>query len=140
MWLLERFLERCLRKLADDLGPAAEIGLFLTAGLSLLIGGPWYMGRENEKRIKAERKPKYVWLEIAIILVGGAVFTAVGGLSAAIRRLGFKRASPFRAQAFGLHGAGGWDEERCPIMPAPQLARPCTFALERFFDPRVPKC
>jgi hypothetical protein len=78
MWLVEKVLESCLRGLVDCLGPNAEIGLFLTGGLALLIGGPWYMVWENRKRIEAGRKPKYERVEYAIIMAGGAAFTALG--------------------------------------------------------------
>ena len=78
MWLLEQLIQECLKWLTNQAGPVGEIALFLLVGLSLLVGGPFYMSRENKRRQAAESKPRYGWIEYIVVLSGGFVFAAVG--------------------------------------------------------------
>jgi hypothetical protein len=77
-WLLEQLVQGSLKWLIDQAGPLWENVLFLIVGLSLLVGGPLCMSRENRRRKSAERKPRYGWLEYVIVVSGGLVFAAVG--------------------------------------------------------------
>lgn len=77
-WLLERIVQGCLKWMTDQARSLGEVTLFLIVGLSLLIGGPLYMARENRRRISSERKPRYGWIEYVIVVTGRVVFTGVG--------------------------------------------------------------
>ncbi len=78
MWLLEELVQQGFKWLVDQTGPTGKIILFLITGLSLLVGGPLYMTRDNRERRIAERRPRYGWLEYVIIVSGGLVFTGCG--------------------------------------------------------------
>jgi hypothetical protein len=82
MWFLKGLFEELvhsgLKWLVDQVGPFGDIALFLVVGLSLLVGGPVFMSRENRRRRVAERRPKYGWLEYVIVVLGGFAFTTVG--------------------------------------------------------------
>jgi hypothetical protein len=77
-WILEQIAQESLRWLVDGVGPVGEIALFLIVGLSLALGGPLYMSRDNKRRKAAERRPKYGWVEYTIVVIGGIIFTVVG--------------------------------------------------------------
>jgi hypothetical protein len=77
-WVLEQIVQGSLRWLVDQTGRPGEIVGFLLVGLSLAVGGPLYMARDNRRRRAAERAPKYSWIEYTIVTVGGVGFTAVG--------------------------------------------------------------
>jgi hypothetical protein len=86
MWLLKHFFEEVInevikeagKQVLDQAGPIGQGLCFLLVGLSLMIGGPIYMRRDNRCRIVAERKPRYGFLETAIVVIGGGVFSMVG--------------------------------------------------------------
>jgi hypothetical protein len=78
MWFLEQLIQTCLKWLVDQTGLVGQIISFLIVGLSLIVGGPLYMSRENRRRRIAERRPRYGWIEYVIIVSGGFVFAAVG--------------------------------------------------------------
>jgi hypothetical protein len=77
-WLLEQIVQGCFKWMIDQAGSHGEVTLFLIVGLSLLIGGPLYMARENKRRINSERKPRYGWIEYIVVVSGGVVFAAAG--------------------------------------------------------------
>ena len=76
-WVSEELVQHGLKWLVDQV-PHGDIALFLVGGLSLLLGGPIYMSRENRHRRLAERRPRYGWLEYVIVVTGGLAFTTVG--------------------------------------------------------------
>jgi hypothetical protein len=76
--MFEQVIQEGLRWLVDRAGRPGEVVLFLLVGLSLAVGGPLYMSRDNRRRRAAERPPKYGWVEYTIVVVGGVSFTAAG--------------------------------------------------------------
>lgn len=54
-WLLEQFIQGCLKWVTDQAGLLGEVTLFLIVGVSLLVIGPLYMIRENRRRITVQR-------------------------------------------------------------------------------------
>jgi hypothetical protein len=77
-WLFEQLVQNGLKWLVDQTGPSGHVALALIVGLSLLVGGPLYMSRENKQRLLVERNPRYCWLEYVIVVSSGFVFTTVG--------------------------------------------------------------
>lgn len=69
-WLVERF------------GKTGEVVFLLIFGVSLLLGAPFQMLRDNRRRRDAERKPRYGYLEYAIVILGGAAFIAAVAITA----------------------------------------------------------
>ena len=78
MWLLEQLFQDGLKWLIEQVGQPGDIALFLIVGFSLLVGCPPYMSRENRRRRREERRPRYGWLEYGIIVIGGFVAVAIG--------------------------------------------------------------
>jgi hypothetical protein len=87
MWFLKQIFEELikggLKWTLDEMGLTGWGLCFLLVGLSLMIGGPIYMRRDNRHRIVAERKPRYGFLETAIVVIGGGLFTVAGILTLA---------------------------------------------------------
>jgi hypothetical protein len=77
-WFIEQLVQNSLSWLVEQVGPFGNIALALIVGLSLLVGGPIYMSRDNKQRQLAERRPRYGWLEYVIVVSSGFVFTTVG--------------------------------------------------------------
>jgi hypothetical protein len=76
--MLETLAGNFIKGSLDRAGRPGWAVLFLVCGLSLGIGGPPIMTRENRKRIAAGKKPRYCGVEFGVIVVAGLVFTLAG--------------------------------------------------------------
>lgn len=77
--LLESLVGDVLKRTVDAYaGPLGERLLIIAAGLGVLLVAPVVMMRENRRRLRQERRPKYGRVEFGVVIVGGLGLCAAG--------------------------------------------------------------